>query len=291
MDARDDAGLSTQQAADAFAEVASAMLVTVVDIAASESDKGDSNKEATMAALDIVADYVKGAGEVFGKTAAGATLADPVLYNGKTKKGKIEALYLTYLKSVLNIGDLMSTIGAAMGGLGNAEGEGGHKGETEAEVEEKEKLMETRQQNLLCLQQVFAITENKRSGLENKLMREMLMSGEGGLGGMGALGDMFGALGKGGGGEMPDPAALEEMMKSMGGGGGGIPDLSDMDPETAKSFQQNALSSIKEALDRGEIRQVFLYTHMYISRIYTHALTHICTRTHTHTRFHTGGYR
>lgn len=251
--AKDDSGLGEQDAAAAFAEVANAMLVIMVDNAVSTlgsaSTSDDGKPSPTVSALEEVADFIAGAGSVYLQTVPGAVI-DPVVYNGRAKKGDLETLYLAYLRDTMS---LDSILGAAAGEGAGSEGEGeavdsGDGGNGKPSVEDKA-------ERLGKLQVVFSIKEGKRSSLEQKAMREMFMGmakGEGG-GGMGDLGGMFEALqGKAGPGGAPDMKALEEMMAGAGmpggaGGGGGypgMPDLDKMDPAEAQAMSAEALKSV-----------------------------------------------
>ena len=236
VDARQACGLSQQQAGDSFADVASAMLVAVVDAAAAALDAGDA--AGATARLDIVADFVQGAAVVFGRVAEGAVI-EPVLYNGSVKRGKLETLYFEYLKSTMSADSMM-----AMFGGGAPEGEGSPAAD--------------RTTKLPSIQQVFSIKENKRSSLEQKALRENLMSLGGGLGEGGGLGGIMDALSGKGGADGMDMAQLEEMMKGMDPealrGAAGLPDdMDNMNPEEMAAMSKDAMSSVKAALEDGSI--------------------------------------
>lgn len=90
--------LNDQQAANAYAEVVSAMLVVLVDHAV-EISNIDANETATVGALDLVSEFMKAASDIFGRKFNG-TKIDPVQYNGKAKKGQLEHLYYVFAKTM-----------------------------------------------------------------------------------------------------------------------------------------------------------------------------------------------
>jgi len=61
------AGLSEQEAAESFADVASALIVQLVDKAVQQSEKGSGEQweAAVVRSLDVLTDLIKGAGELF----------------------------------------------------------------------------------------------------------------------------------------------------------------------------------------------------------------------------------
>jgi len=255
--ARDDSGLSEQEAADAFAEVANAMLCSVVDsasavLSSSQSSKNDNDDKAVLSALDVVADFVIGAGAVYGQTVPGAVI-EPVQYNGKTKRGNIETLYYKYSKACMSLGGLLAASGLAPQAP-TPDGDG--------VTGTKEMSPEERQDRLGRLQTVFAIKEGKRNSLEQKAMKEVFMNmakGEPGAGG-GDLAAMMEALGGGGGkggaaGDMM--GALSGMMGGGGGGGAGaggaFDGMPDMSPEEAAMMSAEAVKAVKEQLRDGSI--------------------------------------
>ncbi|KAJ1439311.1 hypothetical protein B484DRAFT_444090 [Ochromonadaceae sp. CCMP2298] len=241
-------GLSEQEAGEVFAEVANALLVSLVDSAAKTAD--GKEEQLSVEALDLVTDFVQGAGALFGSTTPRARI-DPIQYNGKARKGKLETLYMRYAKAGM---DLKSIMGAMGGGGGEEEG-GAEEGEAAMSPEE-------RADRLGKLQFLFNIKEGKRNGMEQKIMREMMMSMTKEMGGEGGdLGKMMEAFsGKGG----ADMAGMEEMMGQMGqggaggfpGGGGGpdgIPDMSNMNPEDVAAMSKEAMGAVKQALAEGSL--------------------------------------
>jgi len=242
-----ESGLSEQEAADAFAEVASAMLVQLTDesVEASKGKKGDETDKNTLAKLDALAEFVGGAGAVFSSTVPNAII-EPVQYNGKARKGLLEDLYLRYCKAGMSLEGLMASMG--MGG-GAQEGEEGAD-EAAKDAQTAAALSEQRVTGLPRLQQVFAIKEGKRSGLEQKAMRDMLANMAKGEGGMGDLGGMMEAMSKGGG--MPGMEGMPDLsgMPGMEGMPEGMPDMS---PEEMAAMSKDALKEVKASLQDGTV--------------------------------------
>ena len=78
--------------------------------------KGDEEKlaeEPLVRACDDVISFMTNAGGYFSKVATGAKI-EPVEYNGKVKKGKIENLFSRYAKECISIQSLLGQFG--MGG-------------------------------------------------------------------------------------------------------------------------------------------------------------------------------
>ena len=235
-------GLSSQETANAFADVASAMLVTLTDTA---GDLYDAKKnDDLLLALDDIAEFVRGAGSMFSKTTPDAVI-EPVLYNGKAKSGKLENLYLEYLKSTMSVDSFMGMLG-------------GESEQSDKDLEEKSKKLEYRSNGLIRIQQVFSIKEGKRNSLEQKVTKDILMNMVKGEGGLGNIGDMMSALtgkagdgGLGGLGGLGGDFDMDAMMKSMGDEG--MPDVDNMSPEEMAALSTDAMSSIKEAIKSNSI--------------------------------------
>jgi hypothetical protein len=192
-------GLTSQQAAEAFADVASAMLVKLVDSAAELVEKKASDA-AILNEVDEVVNFVSKAGETFSQCFPGIMI-EPVQYNGRAKKGNIETLYYIYFKAVSEY-ELKQSMKMLMPADETSKTE-----DSEANTK-----MEFRAQQTGLLQRALAIKEGKRSSLERKATKELLMSS----GGSGNLGDIMGALS----GKSPDsidPKALEDMLSGVGG--------------------------------------------------------------------------
>jgi len=269
---KDAAGLDSQAAAEAFAAVASCVVVAMVDRAAAIGGRREEEEEERLDALNAVAAIMDSMGELFGAIGDGARI-DPVVYNGGTKKGKVENLYLQYARDAMALGDMLGAMG-----MSAAAGEGGDETAAAATaVTEAPKVdAETKIRRLGQLQQVLGIREKKRADVESKVMREGMMSmlkgdglGEAGLGGL--LESLGGALG-GGDGDM-DPAALEKMvaelggmegmegmegmkeMMSRGGGGGGAGDFdpNKMDPAELQAMSKDAMGVVQSSLSQGAI--------------------------------------
>ena len=250
-------GLSEQEAADAFAEVANAMLTTMTDRAAVALKDKDTEK--TLLFLDDLADFVGGAGAVFGATVPGAQI-EPVVYNGKTKKGQVENLYLEYLKATMSLEGMMGMMGGIMGSGDTTDP--AKENEVDPEAAAKAKKAAEREEKIGRLQQAFAIKEKKRANLESKVMKDLFMNMAKGGEGMPDLGGMMDMLGGAGGG---DPAAMEEMLKKMGDGAGGMPDfgsvagmegmpdMSGMSDAEVQAMSKDAIGAVKQSLADGSI--------------------------------------
>ena len=247
-EARDASGLTEQEAAVAFADVTNAMLVTMVDRAAAQAQQKGAEQGA-IAALNDVADFIGGAGDIYGQTVPGAVI-EPVVYNGKARKGDLETCYFLFLKE-----SMTSAAGLAMGGMSGAgagegqEGEGSEGGEAAATAaaQATEAAAADYTAKLGRLQVVFSIKEGKRSSLEQKAVREMIMSMTQGGGGEGMAG-MFDALtGKGGGGGMGgmDMGAMGEMLGAMGGEAELQRELEAMDPAEMAAASQEAVVQVR----------------------------------------------
>lgn len=230
-------GLGMSEAAEAFADVASSLLVGVMDRAvgqldgakarakdkkaAAEGEKEDGAAAPTdpfIVAVDDVVGLVRSAGALFpAAVSANATLSTPVQYNGGAKKGRLEDLYVEYAK-----------LGIFQLGVSDIEAMG---------------------EKSILLGQALGFKAGRREALDQRVMREMMMSlGSGGGGGFN-MGDMMGALKGGGGG--------------LGGGLGGdgkLPSLEDMDPslkdmspEQLQQFSTEAFQAVKQGLQDGAI--------------------------------------
>jgi hypothetical protein len=189
---KDISGLSPQEAADAFAEVANAMLVTLVDTAVNTMDHAKSDN-ATIDSVDVITDFIGGAGLLFSKCLDKVAI-EPVQYSGKVKKGKLENLYYIYAKKCVDLSSMLS-----LTGLQPAPEVADDSAASNAE----EKL-----ERLGRLQQVLSIKESKHSSVLQRVLREAMMD----MKQDGSdLGGMFDAL-KGG--------DMSEMMNALGGMGG-----------------------------------------------------------------------
>ena len=109
--ARESLQLSKEEGAESFAGIASALMVGFVDhvVELSETKKmeKDEVEKSVVDALDQVATFINATGELFGKLYAGITI-EPVVYNGKSKRGKLENIYYIYSKASMNIASILS---------------------------------------------------------------------------------------------------------------------------------------------------------------------------------------
>ena len=253
---KEELGLESKQAADAFADVTNAMLVTLTDKCVDSLDKkGKSAEEIlslTTAAVDTLTDFAISAASLFGQVLPGVIIEDGgIKYNGKAQRGKLETLFFNSMKGGMDM--------SAFAGLVN-EGEEGDK--EEADMEAAASLEQKRTGRLQCLQHIFSISEGKRGSLEQKAMKDMIMGMMGGEGGAG-MGDLAGMLGNmggmpgggmGGNGKgMPDmdDAAFEEMMKQArqetGNGDG------DMDASEMANVLNESLGQMRQQLKDGQV--------------------------------------
>lgn len=228
-------GLGVPEAAEAFADVASSALVSLLDRALAQLDavkerskakkekveeedkggEGSAEPDPFVSAVDNVVDIVQSAGALFPvAVAADATLSTPVQYNGAAKKGRLEDLYVEYAKfGMLRIGS----------------------GDLEAMGEKS-----------ILLGQALGFKSGKRESLDQRVLREVMMSMGGGGGGGFNLGDMMGAfkggLGGGDGKGMPLPS-LEDLD----------PSIKDLSAEQLQQFSAEALQAVKQGLQEGSI--------------------------------------
>ena len=237
-----------QTLANSYADVASAMLVSVVDNCAmlyehyEKAKKSNDDDSELLASIDILGDYIRGAGTIFTKVVPGSKI-EPVLYNGKCKSNKLEGIYYRYALAANNISNML-------GLLGGQDGKGQADGDAAASNPEA-MILELRNDNLPLVQQVLNIKEGKRANIESKIMREMMMSMTKGEGGN--LGDMFAALsGNGGNANGMSDVDMDELMKNLGGMDGDI-DPKNMDPAQMEAMSKDAMDSVKAAIADGSI--------------------------------------
>lgn len=236
--------LTEQAAAEAFADVTNAVIVRMVDLAAATvtNDQSPEAEATTVAALDDLTALVDQAGSLFQQSHPQAIQAiQPILYNGKAKRATLETLYLRYLKSTMNMDQML----AAMSG-------------TAPDPTNTAEAGPDRTDRLPKLQFLLGIKEKQRSNLEQKLVKDLLMGGMGGAagGGMGAMMDAFkgpaAGLGGLGGGGAEANKQLEDLMAGAGGMEG-LPDMKDMKPEEMERYFKDAMNMLKESLREGSI--------------------------------------
>ena len=155
----------------------------------------------------------------------------------------------------MKAGSGMDSIKSMLGGAPGADGE---NTEAMAKMEQDASKKDAR---MGCLQHIFSISEQKRTGFEQKLMKDMIMGmmkGEGGMEGMGDLSKMMesfaGPAGAGGAGMNDD--FMKEMMAGMPPGGGmpgGGGDMPDMDPAQMAGMLSEAVRDVKLQLDQGTV--------------------------------------
>ena len=182
--------LEPKEASDAFADVTNAMLVSLtdrcVDMLEKRGKTPEEIEESTNISLGILSEFALSAGILFGQVLPGVILEDGgIKYNGKAQRGKLETLFSSYMKTSMDMGSMQKMMG-------------GKTEEDTAETTDVELEAVKRQGRLQCLQHIFSISEGKKSSLEQKAMKDMIM---GMMGGDGAgLGDLAGMLGNMGGG-------------------------------------------------------------------------------------------
>jgi hypothetical protein len=248
------AELDAQSAAESFADVANCVIVALIDRATTVTGKGQDAEDERVVALDVVVSTMNLMGELFECIASGAQI-EPIVYNGKTRKGKIEDLYYTYAKTAMSLSGMLSAMG--MGGVDTSKQSDSDNSDTNDNKIDSEERMK----RLGQLQVVFSIRDKKKIDLENKIMRNMMMNmmkGDtdinlenllGGLGeGLGGDGDISKLL-EGLGGDMSniDLDALKDMdMSDMG--------LSDnMSPEEMAKMSADAMGAVKQSIEDGTI--------------------------------------
>uniref|UniRef100_A0A7S2XQ26 Uncharacterized protein n=1 Tax=Attheya septentrionalis TaxID=420275 RepID=A0A7S2XQ26_9STRA len=89
-EAKEEAGLTDETAAEAFAGVVNCMIIDIIDLASSTL-KGKKEKM-TVDALTVVMDFMDHAASLFDSLAQGVTIK-PVTYGGSLGKGKLEQMY------------------------------------------------------------------------------------------------------------------------------------------------------------------------------------------------------
>ena len=222
-EAIDNANLEAPQAANAFADVANVFVVQLIDRASEYVD--DKDDSASLSALDQLAKFMDDVGRVFAQLTPGVK-CDPIKYNGKTKKGKLENLYAKYFKSTLTMNSI----------LGSFTGASLENDEKNSAINRGEKLGK--------IVYLFDIQESKRNSIEQKATRDMMMGMTKDLvTGGGDLSKLLGGLGDNGNLSEEDAAkALSEML-----GGSqmpNMPDMSDMNPEEAAGLMKESMSQV-----------------------------------------------
>lgn len=246
-----EAGLTQTMAAEAFADVASSMLVVLVDQAISQlglpapptptpspTSQTDNTTTTTppppppvISTLDEVIGLAGLAGELFPQVVGpSATLSSPVQYNGAAKRGKVEDLFYEYYKTSMSDISALLMSGSSSG----------------SDDDNSLKIQK--------LQVVLGIKEAKRNALEQKAMKDLLLSG-GGNGGLGDLSGMFEALSGGAKGNSKEMAEqLKSVMGSVSGSGiDSLEDLDKMSPDELADMSKSAVDSVKASLKDGSI--------------------------------------
>lgn len=254
-------GLSAEQSAEVFAEITSAMLVTVVDAAVEVVERSqqyktgadaEESQKAVLQAIDSVTAFLASAGALFIQLHEGVQI-EPVQYNGRAKKSSLESMYSAYFKATAEqemkrslemlTAPSIAVDGEIAGGV-NADSVVKEDLSAESAIAEADgdAKMADRAQLTGLLQRALAIKEGKRNSLEQKVTKELMMSLGGGGGG---LDDIMSALsGKGG---MPDMKALEQMMagSGMSGKGGEGNPLDNMSQEEMLQATKESMQEVR----------------------------------------------
>lgn len=216
---KDDLELQSKEAAEAFADVTNAMLVTLTDNCVDLLDRNGKIAEDAEAsigvALDTLTDFAISAAGLFGQLLPGIIIEDGgIKYNGKAQRGKLETLFSCLMKGGMDL--------KALTNMMKDDGEPDPNSEVD---------MEKRSGRIQCLQHIFSISEGKRGSLEQKAMKDMIMSM---VGSEGAGSDFAGMLGN---------------MGGLGGMGGGGPGAS---PEDAEKFNQMLKEEMKKTTGQDD---------------------------------------
>jgi hypothetical protein len=175
--------IDDQNAANTFAEVVNAMFTNLVDAALLKLDSKDS-EESTIDAVNKISNLASGSGYLFDQFFKTVKI-DPVAYNGKAKQKNLENLYLKYAKLTSGGEGLLKM---ALGG----DVTGGNTDANSANMEDSMKKMEQDQIRLEALGKVLGFSQSKVSGLQQRLFKDLIMSGLGGDGGgLGQIADLI----------------------------------------------------------------------------------------------------
>jgi hypothetical protein len=116
------AGLSKESAAEGFAVVASAMSVSIMDHLVGLTDDKKLPKEEmekrVVELLDQTSVFIGATGELFGQLFSGVSV-EPVVYNGRSKRNKLEQVFAIYTKASMDIAAILSQAGGQQGDTGS----------------------------------------------------------------------------------------------------------------------------------------------------------------------------
>ncbi len=231
----EELGLAAADTAEIFAEVTNAFVVQLVDraVSALDTDDADSDndsddvdsevvaarqRERVVRRLDELTDFMNDVTPLFLAVVKNTASVEPLQYNGKASRQRLEQLFELYLREAQGLAK--QSFSFPLMGDQAAEDD-----VSKPSAEELERLINERNDRLAKVQFLLAIKENKRTSLEQKLMKEEIAAmsksfgglggGEGGSGGGGGLGDLLGGLGGLGGGKGGFPGLGEKEMKEM----------------------------------------------------------------------------
>ena len=211
--------LTVEQAAEAFAEVTSAILVSLIDKTVELHDKKGEENE-LLDSIDAITNFVEQAGGLYAKNYASIAI-EPVQYNGKVKRDKVENLYFLYFKSTSSyqMNEMFNGFNEELTNTDTSSSDTANDDSAKLKKEEESNKVAMRNEKMGLLQRALGIKEGKRNSLEQKVQKELLMNMGGGLGGGGGgFGDLFGKAGAGGGG-------IPDFMSAGAPGGGGFPGI------------------------------------------------------------------
>ena len=221
-------GLSSADAAEIFAEVTHALLVSLVDAACtSVTTSKPSDPSSSVRALHSLTDFIAQAHRLFDSLFPD-TVVEPIQYNGKAQPKQLEELYYRYLKA-------SQAVDVTLGGTVTA---------TSAAAAHSRDDWEER---LAQLQFLFNLKDNRAAAVAHRVQREALLEGLGGQGGqagdvgLGGLLDTMRAPHSGvPSGRAPSTTAGFEGMEKMPG----LPDFSKMSQEDMAAASREAMSQV-----------------------------------------------
>ena len=248
---KDDLGLETKEAIDAFADVVNSMIVSLTDFCVDSLDSKVKSTEESEAvavlALNTLADFAISAGFFFASILPGVFIDDGgIKYNGKAQKSKLETLYYNALLSDGKPDFFKSLV---EGILQQKDGE-----DTETvPVEGADQMIEDEEKHtgrLRMLLHLFSISDGKKTSLESKANNYKMMNMMGGLGDGGGmdLSALLGNMGKNG--PMGMGMGPEDMNIPGMPGMSGIPDMPDL-PDMSNMSEAEMQKALADAAEKA----------------------------------------
>lgn len=189
----EELGLAAADTAEIFAEVTNAFVVQLVDRAVSALDDSDNDsdevdsealaarqRERVVRRLDELTDFMNDVTPLFLAVVKNTASVDPLQYNGKASRQRLEQLFELYLREAQGLAK--QSFSFPLMGDQTTEDD-----VSKPSAEELERLINERNDRLAKVQFLLAIKENKRTSLEQKLMKEEIA----------AMSKSFGGLGEG----------------------------------------------------------------------------------------------